>query len=108
MSIISVKLLFFSLSEKFKQRIVFKSICYLEVRDSITFSLFFDSVLLSLSTDFFLSGVVILAHKLRLNPDNLATPLAASIGDIVAIALFSFIVNLLFQIICKLQSLISV
>ena len=32
-----------------------------------------------------------------MNPDNLATPLAASIGDVVAISLFSFIASLLFQ-----------
>lgn len=32
-----------------------------------------------------------------MNPDNLATPLAASIGDVVAISLLSFIASLLFQ-----------
>lgn len=32
-----------------------------------------------------------------MNPDNLATPLAASIGDVVSISLFSFIVQLLYS-----------
>lgn len=37
-----------------------------------------------------------------MNPDNLATPLAASIGDVVSISLFSFIVQLLYSNIGKL------
>lgn len=36
-----------------------------------------------------------------MNPDNLATPLAASIGDVVAISLLSFIASLLFEHIGK-------
>lgn len=42
-------------------------------------------------------AVIILSKKYKMNPDNLATPLAASIGDVVAISLFSFIASLLFQ-----------
>lgn len=32
-----------------------------------------------------------------MNPDNLATPFAASIGDVVSISLLSFIASLLFR-----------
>ena len=49
------------------------------------------------SPDFVLVAVIILSKKYKMNPDNLATPLAASIGDVVAISLFSFIASLLFQ-----------
>lgn len=53
---------------------------------------------LSLSlVDFVLVAVIILSKKYKMNPDNLATPLAASIGDVVAISLLSFIASLLFQ-----------
>ncbi|XP_013108442.2 solute carrier family 41 member 1 isoform X1 [Stomoxys calcitrans] len=47
--------------------------------------------------DFVLVAVILLSQKYRLNPDNLATPLAASIGDVVSISLLSFIASLLFD-----------
>ncbi|XP_055642777.1 solute carrier family 41 member 1 isoform X2 [Toxorhynchites rutilus septentrionalis] len=47
--------------------------------------------------DFVLVAVILLSHKLKMNPDNLATPLAASIGDVVSISLLSFIASLLFE-----------
>lgn len=47
--------------------------------------------------DFVLVAVVLLSKKFRLNPDNLATPLAASIGDVVSISVLSFIASLLFD-----------
>lgn len=50
-----------------------------------------------LSTDFVLVAVILLSNKLKMNPDNLATPLAASIGDVVSISLLSFIASLLFE-----------
>ncbi|KAL5278133.1 hypothetical protein ACFFRR_003029 [Megaselia abdita] len=46
--------------------------------------------------DFVLVAVILLSRKFNMNPDNLATPLAASIGDVVSISLFSFIVQLLY------------
>uniref|UniRef100_T1H3S4 SLC41A/MgtE integral membrane domain-containing protein n=1 Tax=Megaselia scalaris TaxID=36166 RepID=T1H3S4_MEGSC len=46
--------------------------------------------------DFVLVAVILLSRKYNMNPDNLATPLAASIGDVVSISLFSFIVQLLY------------
>lgn len=48
-------------------------------------------------SDFFLIAMVLLSMKFKMNPDNLATPLAASIGDIVSISVFSFIASFLYR-----------
>lgn len=47
--------------------------------------------------DFVLVAVILTTNKVKLNPDNLATPLAASIGDVVSLSLLSFIASLLFE-----------
>lgn len=47
-------------------------------------------------TDFVLVAVILLSNKYKVNPDNLATPLAASIGDVVSITMLSFITTMLF------------
>ncbi|XP_012158364.1 solute carrier family 41 member 1 isoform X2 [Ceratitis capitata] len=47
--------------------------------------------------DFVLVAVILLSEKFHLNPDNLATPLAASIGDVVSISILSFIASILFD-----------
>jgi len=47
--------------------------------------------------DFFLIAMVLTSIRLKMNPDNLATPLAASIGDVVSISVFSFIASLLYK-----------
>lgn len=57
--------------------------------------------------DFVLVAVIILSKKYKMNPDNLATPLAASIGDVVAISLLSFIASLLFQHLGKIREVAS-
>lgn len=41
--------------------------------------------------------MVLLSIKFKMNPDNLATPLAASIGDIVSISVFSMIASFLYR-----------
>lgn len=41
-------------------------------------------------------AVIMGAHRVKMNPDNLATPLAASIGDVVSISVLSFIASRLF------------
>ncbi|KAG5681517.1 hypothetical protein PVAND_010943 [Polypedilum vanderplanki] len=46
--------------------------------------------------DFVLVAVILLSNKYKVNPDNMATPLAASIGDVVSIAMLSFITSILF------------
>ncbi|KAG5668150.1 hypothetical protein PVAND_016102 [Polypedilum vanderplanki] len=46
--------------------------------------------------NFVLVAVILLSNKYKVNPDNLATPLAASIGDVVSISLLSFAVSILY------------
>ncbi|CAG9864597.1 unnamed protein product [Phyllotreta striolata] len=48
--------------------------------------------------DIVLVTVIITSHKLKLNPDNLATPLAASIGDLVSLIVLSSWARLLYDI----------
>lgn len=42
-------------------------------------------------------AVIMGSHRMRMNPDNLATPLAASIGDIVSISVLSAIASALYK-----------
>lgn len=42
-------------------------------------------------------GVVILSRKFHLNPDNIATPIAASLGDLTTLALLAGISSVLYQ-----------
>lgn len=37
--------------------------------------------------------VIILSRMFRINPDNVATPIAASLGDLTTLALLAFISN---------------
>lgn len=46
-------------------------------------------------------AVIMLSHRCKMNPDNLATPLAASIGDVVSISVLSAIASSFF---IKLES----
>ncbi|XP_076262571.1 solute carrier family 41 member 1-like [Rhynchophorus ferrugineus] len=48
--------------------------------------------------DFVLITVIFISHKIKLNPDNLATPLAASIGDVVSLMVLSAWARLLYSI----------
>lgn len=48
--------------------------------------------------DFLLIAVIFLSRKLKLNPDNVATPLAASIGDVVSLMVLSTSASLLYEI----------
>ncbi|XP_011880271.1 PREDICTED: solute carrier family 41 member 1 isoform X2 [Vollenhovia emeryi] len=43
--------------------------------------------------DFVMIAVIMLSYRYKLNPDNLATPLAASIGDVVSISILSTIAS---------------
>lgn len=60
----------------------------------LLFCLFF---FLLLYSDFVLVAVILLSHRFHMNPDNLATPLAASIGDVVSLSVLSFIASKLFE-----------
>lgn len=58
-------------------------------------------IYLKLFLDFVLVAVILLSNKYKVNPDNMATPLAASIGDVVSIAMLSFITSILFANLSK-------
>ncbi|XP_041768504.1 solute carrier family 41 member 1 isoform X1 [Anopheles merus] len=47
--------------------------------------------------DFVLVAVILISSRTTMNPDNLATPLAASIGDVVSISLLAAMATLLFE-----------
>lgn len=42
-------------------------------------------------------GVVVISKNLNINPDNIATPIAASLGDLTTLALLSWIASLLYR-----------
>ncbi|XP_047535285.1 solute carrier family 41 member 1-like [Vanessa atalanta] len=42
-------------------------------------------------------GVIVVSKKLNINPDNIATPIAASLGDLTTLALLSWIASLLYK-----------
>lgn len=50
-----------------------------------------------LLSDFVMIAVILVTHRLRINPDNIATPLAASFGDVVSITVLANVANFLYQ-----------
>ncbi|KAG6445111.1 solute carrier family 41 member 1 [Manduca sexta] len=59
------------------------------------------SVLTASSASFVLGlimiGVIVVSKKININPDNIATPIAASLGDLTTLALLSWIASLLYK-----------
>ncbi|XP_029680386.1 solute carrier family 41 member 3 isoform X1 [Formica exsecta] len=47
--------------------------------------------------DFVMIAVIMISYRYKMNPDNLATPLAASIGDVVSISILSAIASEFFR-----------
>ncbi|XP_076176836.1 solute carrier family 41 member 1 isoform X2 [Ptiloglossa arizonensis] len=47
--------------------------------------------------DFVMIAVIMVSYRCRMNPDNLATPLAASVGDVVSLTVLSAIASRLFD-----------
>lgn len=47
------------------------------------------------------SGVIVFSRHCHINPDNVATPIAASLGDITSLALLSWISTILYEAIDK-------
>ncbi len=43
--------------------------------------------------------VIVASHKCKINPDNVATPIAASLGDLTTLAILASIGGFLFKII---------
>ncbi|KAH8416410.1 hypothetical protein KR222_002808, partial [Zaprionus bogoriensis] len=70
---------------------------YFENAMLLTASAMFTATSSCFVLDFVLVAVILFSQKYNLNPDNLATPLAASIGDVVSISLLSFIASLLYE-----------
>lgn len=56
---------------------------------------------MAILVDFVMIGVIFASHKIKMNPDNVATPLAASIGDIVSLSLLSLIASAIYEIVGK-------
>lgn len=42
-------------------------------------------------------GVIIVSRKMGINPDNVATPIAASLGDLITLSLLAGIGSFVFQ-----------
>lgn len=51
----------------------------------------------TLQTGLIMIGVIIGSRKVGINPDNVATPIAASLGDLITLALLSGISTGLYQ-----------
>ena len=47
--------------------------------------------------------VIVVSHKCRVNPDNIATPIAASLGDLTTLAILASIGGFFFRIIGKVE-----
>jgi len=47
-------------------------------------------------------AVIICSRRMNINPDNVATPIAASLGDLTTLALLSWIASMLFEAIGEL------
>lgn len=45
--------------------------------------------------------VIVVSRKVNINPDNVATPIAASLGDLVTLSILAWVANLLFEAIGK-------
>ena len=45
--------------------------------------------------------VIVISHHCKINPDNIATPIAASLGDLTTLAILASIGGFLFKIIGK-------
>lgn len=43
-------------------------------------------------------GVIIGSRKVGINPDNVATPIAASLGDLITLSILAWVSSFLFQV----------
>ena len=53
-------------------------------------------------------AVIVSSRHCNINPDNVATPIAASLGDLTTLALLSWIASLLYEAIGKYFIFISI
>ena len=54
-------------------------------------------VLAPLPTGSLMVGVVLLSRRMKVNPDNVATPIAASLGDLITLALLAGVSSVLYS-----------
>ena len=54
--------------------------------------------LASLSLGILMIIIVMISHHMKINPDNVATPIAASLGDLITLSLLSTIAHGLYEI----------
>lgn len=52
---------------------------------------------LSVSVGLVMVGVIIGSRKVGINPDNVATPIAASLGDLITLSLLAGVSSFLFR-----------
>lgn len=57
----------------------------------------------SLSVGLVMIGVIIGSRKVGINPDNVATPIAASLGDLITLSLLAGISSTLYEYIGRKQ-----
>ena len=62
------------------------------------------ATLASLILGVLMAFIIVLSRKLDINPDNIATPIAASLGDLVTLTLLSTISTFLHKILGTVQS----
>jgi len=58
-----------------------------------------DHVLLVIVKGSVMVGVVVLSRRCHINPDNVATPIAASLGDLTTISLLAVLAHGLFSLV---------
>lgn len=51
----------------------------------------------SFPTGLIMVGVILASRKCRINPDNVATPIAASLGDLTTLGLLAWIASVLYS-----------
>ncbi|XP_075264292.1 solute carrier family 41 member 1-like [Convolutriloba macropyga] len=51
------------------------------------------SILVNITLSILMIAVVCMSRKLNLNPDNIATPVAASLGDLITISILAFVAS---------------
>lgn len=52
-------------------------------------------------TGVIMGSVVFLARKCHVNPDNIATPVAGTLGDISTLTILAYVSSALFSTLCK-------
>jgi solute carrier family 41 len=52
-------------------------------------------------------GVILLSEKWKINPDNIATPIAASLGDVITLGVLSGFSLLFYSVYSKFFSCVS-